>query len=284
MKKLICLSLMFVSLAAFAQKPYEYSLSAGDKFEVSVDMVQNIEQNVMGQSAETQQDVNSVDLFEVLSVSNGIYTIKSTAISRKVSISAPMMSMEMNSDGEAQTDLPFKVMAGKTFQFTMNKKGEVLQVMGLDKVRAAMKDELAGTPFAAQVDQLTATYQDEFIKGTLDSQFNIYPKTKQDTWDKSVSLVMNNAPVETVVNFAYTGANQITGTGDVTMKGEQEQMGMTVSSDLSGKQSSVFDIDAKTGLPAKVTVSQDVSGNMSAQGMDIPMKLKTNATTSITMK
>ena len=104
------ISLLMMASMTYAQKPSGYNLKQGDKFTMTRVTDVATKQQAMGQSTEISEITTVVEALEVIAVSNNVYTIKSTPTKRKLAISAPMMSQEMNSDLDGNQNLPFNVL------------------------------------------------------------------------------------------------------------------------------------------------------------------------------
>ena len=81
----------------------------------------------------------------------------------------------------------------------------------------------------------------------------------------------------------YDGDATIMSAGKISVKGSQQQMGMTIEAEMDGTVNTIYDLSAN-GMPSKVQVQQEATGIASTQGMEIPMTVKMNSTTTITKK
>lgn len=285
MKYLFTLSLIALfSIQLSAQKPAAYQLSVGDKFEVTSSMEQSLSQQVMGQNMEAIQSTSTIDMYEVISVDNGIYRIKTTGVQRKFEINSQMMSMTMDSESDDEQSMPFRLMVERSYEFTMNDKGEIQNIYGNEEVKKEISEELAGTMYAQTANEISSAFDTEALKASLSGQFNIYAVGNEQQWVKTIAVTVNDMPVETKMNFTYSGDNTITAKGDVSASGQIEQMGTMIDSQMAGTQTSVYQVDSKTGLPLNTTITQNMKGEMKAQGMSIPMTADTKGTNVLTMK
>jgi len=277
------LLLVLLQVAALAQRPAGYTLKVGDVYRVNMEAKQEIAQTMMGQTQETQQTTANVDDYEVIAASNGIYTIKTTSIQRKLESSGPMGSMVIDSDSDGPQNAPFKAMANQTYQFKMNKMGEILEVEGLESMTASIREGLTDSGLGAQADDILAAFQEETLKSTLSQQFSFYEPQMNDSWSKSNSMEVLGSPITTNSTFQWEGNNIINGASDLAMSGDIEQMGMAMKMDVSGIQQTKITLDEATGMPTKVVIDQEISGDVEAQGMTIPLSI-TGTTTSTIVK
>ncbi len=284
MKKLsIALLLVFATFSLSAQKITKYNLSVGDKFEFLSVADQNIKQTVMNQEQESAQIVTAKEEIEVLANENGVYTMKSTNLMQAFEMGG-MMAQKMHSDSAGITNLPFRIMKGSSYTFTMTETGKVTAVMGLEEVRNSMKEKLAGTMYAANADQIVGVYDETNIINQLNVTYHIYPEGGEKEWQNEFASVVNNIPISFTTTLYWEDEDTIFGTSDMKVDGDVSIQGMSVGMALGGDQKAIIDIDAATGMPSKIQTIQEMSGDMSAQGMTIPMSLLTEATTTITKK
>ena len=284
MKKLSMALLMVVTtLSLSAQKITKYNLTVGDKFEFMSVVDQNIKQTVMNQEQESGQLVTSKEEIEVMAFENGVYTMKSTNLMQSFEMGG-MMAQKMHSDSAGITNLPFRIMKGSSYTFTMTESGEVTAVMGLEAIRNSMKEKLSGTMYEANVDQIIAVYDESNVINQLNVTYHVYPKQGEEEWQNEFASVVNNVPISYTTKLYWDDEDTIFGASDMKVDGDITIQGMSVGMALGGDQKAIIDIDTATGMPSKIQTIQDMSGDMSAQGMTIPMSLITEATTTITKK
>lgn len=274
------LLLVLFQTAALAQRPTAYSLKVGDLFRITTEASQDISQTVMGQTQNTQQTTTNVDDYEVIGLDNSIYTIKTTSIKRKVEMSSPMGDMVMDSELEGGQNAVMGALSNQSYQFKMNKFGEILEIEGLEEMLKSLREDLNASGLGGQADEILSSYQGETLKSTLSQQFNFYEPDMSDSWNKSNTLVVMGTPITTNSTFKWEGNNIINGASDVEMQGEMEQMGMMMKMDISGIQQTKTTLDESTGMPTEVVLDQDMAGNVEAQGMTIPMTINSKTITT----
>ncbi len=284
-KSITVAMLLLISVAvAYAQRPSHYNLKKGDKFTVTSEAEIDMTQEAMGQSIETAQAITVIDELEVTSVDGDTYTIKSTGIRRRVSISSSMMSTEMDSDLEGEQNVPFKLMTGKSYSFKMSKYGKVLELIGLETMKEDIKKEMVGTIYEATSDQILTAFDRETLMTSLQSQFDIYDSEGKNEWSASTKAVVNNIPIEFTNNYKWDNDETILAEAEITMDGSTDAAGMTMKMVMKGNQQTIFDLDKKSGMPVQIQTQQTMSGDLEAQGMKIPMTMKTESKITIEKK
>lgn len=275
--------IMTVSLVN-AQKPTGYNLKKGDKFTMTAVIKQDIKQEAMGQSMTTEQTISNTDELEVTAVDGDVYTIKLTAIRRAISMQSPMGANEMDSDDEGGQHTPLRVMSGKSYSVEMNKMGKILKVTGVEDMKSAMMKEMSDAGMGAVADQMLASYNNDLLKSSLESQMAIYGESNSSEWTVKTSSVVNNIPVELENNYRWDNDKTILAEAKIDISGTMEAMGTSMKTAMKGDQQTIIDLDIKTGMPSKIQAIQTVEGNIEAQGMTIPMNIVSETTTTIVKK
>jgi hypothetical protein len=283
-KQLIILLLLFTAVPGLMAQVQSYQLKKGDVYEVSQDIDATIDMEVMGSSMQNKQKANNIDVIEVLSATGGVYEMKFTSKRRKVTVSSPMGGdMVMDSEGTNSTDMMLKAMVNKSFTFIMDQFGNVQGFDGLEEVRESIKTDLAAIGITAgpQLEQVLDAYAEEVLTGSIASQFGFYAGDSSNEWTKNYKVVANGMPVKLNVKHWYDSDNTILAEGQMDISGEMQQMGMAMTSSLKGTQNTIYDL-APSGMPAQVQTKQEAEGAMTAQGMDMPMKLSSITITKYT--
>ena len=286
MKKsmMLAMSLLMMVAMAQAQKPEGYKLNKGDKYVITSETDIGTSQEAMGQKVETNQTALAVNDFEVLEVNGDVYTLKTTNVRRKITISSSFMSTEMDSDLEGDQNIPFRLMAGKSYTFKMNKFGQILEINGLDELKAGLKEGLGGTMFGATSDQIITIYDRKTVMGELESQFSFYNTGKGEEWTTNTSTNVNNIPASFVNKYKWDGDKTILLSSTISVDGDIPAMGQSMKTVMEGDQQTIIDLNQSSGFPDKIQTQQQMKGTMTAQGMEIPMTLTTETKTTVVKK
>ncbi|MFY0591264.1 DUF6263 family protein [Roseivirga sp.] len=280
----LVIALLMITSIAFAQKPTGYSLKVGDNF--SLTRVTDIAttQQVSGQSTEISEVTTIEELLEVTSIANNIITIKATPLRRKLGVTAPMMSQEMDSDRPGEQNLPFKLLVGESYSFTMDKTGTILQIKDIDKMRASIRKKFSATRFAEAADDLLSVFSQEAIKRELEAQFNIYDVSAGNTWTKRMKTVSAEIPTDLNNNYRWGNANTILVNASLAVNGATVISGMNMNFNMTGDQQSTINVDQQNGFPNKIETVQTLKGNMEVQNTNVPTTIVTKVTSTFVKK
>jgi ribosomal protein S6E (S10) len=282
LKYILLLTISFsMNMEMTAQKPNRYKLKPGDKFTLTSEIVQAMKQDIMGQKQEINQTISSVDEMEVVSFENGVYRIKSTGISRKVSMSG-LTEIDLDSEADGDGNLAMKVLVNKSFYILMDKYGEIKRLEGFEAYKQQISDELDDTILAGQKEGVLGALDEETVSTTLESALHIYSPEKRKTWHDEYTVVVSNLPVSVSTDFVRKGSKKILADGTLNISGKVEIQGSPVDADMTGTQQSTYLLDKKTGLPKLVEVNQQMSGEMVIQTITVPMTMTTYTKTAFT--
>lgn len=270
---LLALALL-VSFQVSAQKPNAYRLKTGDKFVATVEITQHIEQDLMGQSQVTDQDMLTVDEYEVVKREEGTILLKVTGLRRQLTISGAM-NISMDSDSDDEISVPIKVLTGKSYYVTIDVYGKVMKVEGLEEFRDQVRSELKSTIVAGQTAQILDPISTEVIKTSFEGFFYIYSPDRRKKWNRESAVTINNLPVTVSTNFVREKRKKLVANGTLSITGDIEAQGMTMTADMTGTQVSEFVLDKKTGLSKSVETKQEMTGQLGLESFDIPMTMTT---------
>lgn len=291
MKKALFVALwVCIGLTAMAQITLSFSPTKGSTYEYQTEVLQKIKQDVMGQSMSINNKM--VMTYDMTVLENSASEVKIEMIYNAIlfDMSSAMMNMKYDSKNPATSSGPMDEMMNKIFGSMLNKKfhiilehdGSVKSVTGMKAIVDDMMAALGNDAMAAQMgQQMSGQFTDEAMKATFEQGFKIYPgKTLKpgDSWNIEQST--GTAGVDMLIKSVYTlkSADKKTAYTDIvsTISGLDGQ--------LTGEQSGTIEFDLKLGLPVKSNVNQKISGTVSAQGMEIPMEISSEAINTIKKK
>ncbi|WP_141719714.1 DUF6263 family protein [Roseivirga misakiensis] len=276
--------LLTVTTVAFSQKPAGYSFNVGDKFSLTRVTDITTQQQVSGQATEISEVTTTEELLEVVNIQNNIFTIRVTPIRRKLSVTAPMMSQEMDSDRPGDQNLPFKLMVGESYTFSMDKTGTILEFKELNKMRASIRKKFTTSRFAAAADDLLSVFSDDALKRSLEAQFNIYDVSGGNTWTKRMTTVSAELPIDLNNTYRWGNDNTILVQSPLAVNGTSVISGMNMRFEMTGDQESTINLDQQVGFPKKTETVQTLKGEMEVQNTKVPTTMITKVTSTITKK
>lgn len=275
------LLVLFVLAGSAAAQINEFKLTPGDTYLSTSVMDQEIVQTVMGTDQTITTATTTTELIKVIEATAEGFTLESTTQSIKTEISNPMMNQVMDSEGSGPQDAAMKAITGKTYTFKISKTGEILEITGLDEIRQAVTDELAGTPLAAMSAQLTQGFSEETIRQSLGTTFTIYPQEPAEEWSTTRQMVLTGTPADITTNFTRVDAETISFNSKVSLDGDIDQGGMKVNLNLSGATEGKVTVNTETGMVTMSESKGDMAGFATAQGMEIPMSISIISTSEI---
>lgn len=286
MKKLSTLAVFFLAIVTFAQT-YNISLNLkkGETYHTLNDIKMNMLQKVMGQEIPMKMNMMLGLSFNVLDSQKDVYNLEAKYSYLGTNVSMMGQDYMMASDADLSIP-PNKLMAAMVnVPFTMKVKsnGDVLEVVGYEKVLEAMKNALPDSPSAKEFEK---SYSKEQISQNFKSTFfAIPPKPVKigETWN-AVFVSKNNdidisnnmtCKLEAVEGDVY----KISYVGDLIAKEgtsmEREGMKMNVKK-MDGKMSGTLQLDKKSSW----VKNSDNSGSLNMEidadinGTKMPMESK----------
>lgn len=286
MKKLSTFAVLFLAIVTFAQT-YNISLNLkkGETYHTLNDIKMSMLQKVMGQEIPMKMNMMLGLSFNVLDSQKDVYNLEAKYSYLGTNVSMMGQDYMMASDADLSIP-PNKLMAAMVnVPFTMKVKsnGDVLEVVGYEKVLEAMKNALPDSPSAKEFEK---SYSKEQISQNFKSTFfAIPPKPVKigETWN-AVFVSKNNdidisnnmtCKLEAVEGDVY----KISYVGDLIAKEgtsmEREGMKMNVKK-MDGKMSGTLQLDKKSSW----VKNSDNSGSLNMEidadinGTKMPMESK----------
>ncbi|NRF41092.1 DUF6263 family protein [Pedobacter foliorum] len=294
MRKSLLLFVLSVGLLACKSKSSRIliKLEKGQQYTQHVVIKMITSQKIDGKETSSSSVSDGVSKFEVVNVSDSIYTFKViyVSLSAKVSVNGdssvamknPMMSV-------------FDALKGNSYQIKMSNTGRVIEVKGADSVLKKIITDMPGLPEESKemlMKQISFTYGDKAIKENTPLGMNMYPQKlvkEGDTWNFNRKGGEN--PMEPKMDAVYKldkiTASEYLISGITKMEiGNQSKDskisgGNPMAFSVSGIMNSNNKIDKKTGVITEIKVSQDLkgsvtvnSGDQTQKGTTIPMTIK----------
>lgn len=257
----------------FSFQTSSYTLEVGQTFLNTTTVNTSTSVSVNGQLMDTEQKMISVDEYQVIGVKDGNFVLSGKNISSKVDVTSGMGSQSLSSEGSSPADFTLKILKDKTYTFTMNKFGEILEVSGLSAIRDSLMNQVKGTPLEANSEQLTMSFEEENMKSNLENKFWVYPKTMSETWTQSKSTNMNNMPATINATFTRVSANELSVSNNLTIQGDAVQMGMAMKMDIKGTSEGTYTLNKSNGIITQFVNTAKMTGTVNTQGMSLPISI-----------
>lgn len=265
------LSILFFAACSSGSKEkvdLKFNLSKGDKFEYSVALNQD--------AAGVTNKTSMVYLYEVTGDSAGWKNVKATFNRISIDMNGMGRSVKFDTDDSASsannpTAQIFAGLKGAQFAFTVNDKGEIGKVTGIDEI-------LQKLGIAA----LAKTFNAESFKQQMQQAFSAYPDkavTIGESWKKPITTNVNGIEVKTDNTYTLQEVSnsvaKIKVETDILSEGGKVQ-GMDMS--MKGDGKGTIDFDVTSGMPLNSEVKMDIDVTVGSGSTKIPMKLNQTAT------
>lgn len=266
----------------------KFNLQPGEKYLFSSVVKQEITQEAMGQQIITTQDIVTDYIYAVKGRENGVTEIDvmMDALKMDTDVGGMQRITFDSSDPDAGT-AELKAMSdiiGKSFQLFVNDDGSVQKIVGFA--------ELFGTVEGPGGELLKQSFGDSSLVQSMNQITNIYPDKAVDVgdaWVKTFSgSIANLLHSEATSNITLSELN-----GDIALLAVDSRLTFSklagtggnpmlesAEFDMSGTQRGTMEVDVKSGLPIRSKLKQDITGKMNMQGMEIPMTITSDITTT----
>jgi len=272
-----------------AQVKLSFSPVKGKKYEYHTVTTQK--QSVMGQ--EMEMEMGAKYLMEIENASSNEARVRFTY--KEVTYLFLSAFMKMSYDSKYPAENPsemdkilgqmFGSLVGQSVVLLVAPDGSVKSIEGLDamveSMTAAIPDDQMAVALTAGIKQ---QFNEDAFKGTFEQSLKIFPEkaVKQgDSW--TVENANDVGGMNTTTNAKYTLKEYKNNLATLNVSSNVEMlMSVGAEAKLSGTQTGTVVLDAKTGITLSSDVSQEVTGNISAQGFDASIELST--TVKVTTK
>ncbi|MBL7766013.1 MAG: hypothetical protein JNJ58_07975 [Chitinophagaceae bacterium] len=243
----------------------------GEKFHYDMTTVQNITQTMMGKDMSVKQEMGFGFNYEVKSAEKEMYQVMVTYDRIRMKQDNPMMQVNFDTDDPAtMKDGKFTALAdlkGKSFTLTLNHYGDVTGISGLESLSNSLGQ---------------SGMSDTSMMNMMEMSFKIYPEKAMkvgDTWKKDMTNDLGGMLKMKIAN-EYELLSVKDGMAEIGVKSvitsepgaAKQEMEMT----LNGTQNGSMKVDVTTGMMLNSNFKQDITGKASTQGMEIPMKIKSD--------
>jgi hypothetical protein len=262
------------------------ALQPGTQYLYTMDSKTVMEQSAMGQKMKTEQNMIMESTYDVAAGSTPDAQRITVMYKRIVSsIKNPMLNVNYDSNDPSTADStnPMAKMVNKPFVMEVTSQGEVIKLEGLSAIINAVGDSttLEGAEARRQMAQ---SFSDTAIKSMMQQSLNIFPDhpvKPGDTWKKSYTMSIGPMAMKIDNEFKLTSVTGNTAHIDVNAKitgggGGDEAEAENMSITLSGDQKGTMEVEVGTGLVTDSKLKQTITGDMSMQGMKIPMSISSD--------
>ncbi len=265
------------------------NLTKGTTYEMTMDMTNKIDQEIMGNQVKMDQTmVMVISLTVEDQFPSGNFLIRYGYDKMKISINAMGQTMNFdtsNPDENSPMFAPMKSLTDIKLKMEITPRGDVVSIEGLDQYTKAF----ANNPQLSST--LSMFSSEEAFKSNFSQTFNYFPEEeigKGDSWDATFKMpaMMN---MEMAMNFQATGVSKdyvdLAVKSTINSDSPIEANGIKMDISIEGTQDGTMQINAEDGMVNTSEITQLFSMLMKMKNpqtnedMEIPMKM--NSTVKI---
>ena len=272
------------------------NLTEGGVYRASSTTEQSVLQEILGEAQTTDQTIGLDYAYTVDSIdADGNLTVSVTYEAARFEQEGDSGSVVY--DSETSADVPaeaigYAALVGSGFEIELSPDGRVLAIDGVDELLSSMFDDMELPPGPESDllrDTLETTFGEEALIASLEQSLNFYPDgpvAVGDSWRDEQSLTFGFAFVAsttwTLVDRRDGLATiEVVSTIESDPDAEPLDLGVIqVEMSLAGEQSGELVIDEATGWVVQSRLMQDLAGEMSGEGVEIPMSIESVITTT----
>jgi Family of unknown function (DUF6263) len=283
MKKFFLLILIFTSVAAYncysqAGKGkainLKFNLPKGAGYDYNMNMDMAVKGEAGGQPVNVTNTMNIGYHFKAIDDSAGWKKLTSTVTRIALKVNAGGTNINFDTDQPVDTSdvisssiaKALGALKGGEFGFTMNEKGDIGSVTGLDEMLQRMST-------GDDQNSMGSAFNEESFKQNMQSAFGSYPDKPVkpgDSWSKTTTSINAGMPmnIESVYklesvsgNIATVNVNSKISTSDTT------------SGNTTGTMTGLMKYDIPTGLPIDGDLTMVLDMNINAAGQTVPMNM-----------
>lgn len=293
---ILFLSFTLIASSSFAKEKVllRFNLKKGTVYEMNMDMLTKIDQEVMGNQVKMDQKMDMIISITVDDeLPNNNFLITYDYKSFKMAMDGMGQSIILDSDNPDESNPAFAAMKSITdmkLKMEITPLGQVISISGLDE----FSKSLAGNP---QLSGMLGMFgNEEAFKSNFSQTFNYFPEDKigtGDSWDASINMpaLMN---MQIAMNFKVTDIStdfvDLDVNSTVNSSSTLEPNGMKMDISIEGTQNGKMQIDPKDGMMSSSDINQKFSMLMkmknpqSGEDMEIPMELNSTAKVTVEKK
>jgi len=237
----------------------KFNLKPGTTYSYDMDVKQNVE----AAGTSSTNNLYSKYTFNVKEAAEGNSKMEVIYDLMRMEMKSMGNTVKMSSEDQTPESQGFRDMVNKPFSMTVSPEGKVVSIDGwenIDKSGAMKSDDL---------------------KQSMETSLNIFPNKAVkvgDTWkkDAAMSMQMFKMNISSTYTLTEVKGNVATISMDSEIKMGQDNSaqsnGMTM--DMKGTQKGKMDVELSTGMTLSGNITQDIKGEMQAQGQKMPMSIK----------
>ena len=295
MKKILIVIISFIwgLTSISAQVNLSFNPEKGKKYEYNTKSASIGKSIVMGQEIPVEMIMSMKYMMEVIDKKPQETTVRFTYGEIAYLVSNPMMKMEYDSKNPSENSSEFDKLLHKMFDKMLSQSflavittnGSIISITGMDAIAESMTNAIANDgQFGAMIgEQMKQQFSDAATKSMFEQAFKIYPDNAikaGNSWNFENTMVANE--MNSTFRTKYTLKELVKNVATISVESQIEMTPIAAEGKLNGVQTGTITVDAKTGIPLKSEINQDVKGTVKMQGMDILTETASKTISTIT--
>ena len=278
----------FITVRVSAQKPIDlkFNLATGESYDYNMDVDMSTKGDFGGQAIDVKNTMELGYHFTVLGDSAGWKKLSATISKIVMNVNAGGMNFSYDSDTPPDsTDMigsmlgkVLGVMKGAEFGFTMNAKGEIGSVSGIDELMQRMQSDVSDA--SGMGAGIGNSFSEDNFRQNMQQTFGAYPGKPVkpgDTWTSTTSTSTSGMKLETTNIYTLESVSGNIANVKVDSKLATSSADTAVAG-ISGTSSGNLNFDIPTGIAIDGNTETNLDIKVNEQGQTTPM------TTEIKMK
>lgn len=256
----------------------KFNLPKGSGYDYNMDLDMNMKGNMGGRIMNANNKMSAGYHFGVIDDSSGWKKVESTISRIAMNVDAGGVGIDYDSDKPVDSSNVINgtigkvlgAMKGSRFTFTMNEKGEVGSITGINEMMQKMMDAVPGA--GPMAENLSKSFNEENFKQNIQQAFGMYPgkPIKQgDTWTNT--MITNNNGVTMKLDNTYKLESVNGDNANVTVNSKITSPALDTSIEFNGTMNGKMQYDIPTGVPVDGNLNMKLDMNIHQGGQNIPM-------------
>lgn len=266
----------------------KFNLPPGKTYDYNLDMNMAMKGNVNGQP---------LDLHNTMATGYHFTSVSDSAGWKKMQAAISRIAMNINSNGQKvnydsdkpgdTSDVTTHTMAqvlgaitNAQFYFTINSKGEIGSVTGIDDMMQHAMSSVNSPAGVAMASGISSSFSEDNFKQNLQQSFNMYPDKPikpGDTWTNTTT--MNNQGAQMKMDNNYTLQSVTDSVANIKVNSKITAPGSGAAMGLNGTMTGIMKFDIPTGvaidgdLNMNLNMTMNTGGQITPMSTDIKMKI-----------
>jgi Family of unknown function (DUF6263) len=196
------------------------------------------------------------------------------------------LDAENAANSEDPTEKMLGILKNSIISANIDPRGQMRSVSGYKEIASSFLSTLKFSDdrvkgIARQ--QLDKIIDDQMIKKNIDEIFRIFPDSGVHVGDRWKLDRKESGEIDVIEKNNYFLREIHDGIADIESEGDifsdsarTNLMGYEVNTNLKGHQTGSYQIDTKTGMLVKATISTKIGGNIQTMAREIPIEIETS--------